>query len=64
MAGFVVEEVDLSPSLGSITKLQFDQADGFSLSQPVAGTVRVDYTPAAAPDHQARMLALWTESGI
>lgn len=64
MAGFVVEEVDLTPSLSSITKLQFDSADGFALTQPIAGTVRVDYTPAAAPDHSARILALWTESGL
>lgn len=64
MAGFVVEEVDGSPSLNNITKILFDQADGFTLTEPVAGTVRVDYTPAAAPDHSARLLALWMESGL
>lgn len=63
MAGITVQEVDLVPSLTGITKLQFDQADGFTLTQPVAGTVRVDYVPAAAPDHSARLLALWTEFG-
>lgn len=64
MPGLTVEEVDGTPSLTNISKLQFDQADGFALTQPVAGTVRIDYTPAAAPDHEARLLALWTESGL
>lgn len=57
MAGFTVEEVDASPSLSGITVLRFDQADGFVLSQPVAGTVRVDFTPVAAPDEEAQLLA-------
>jgi hypothetical protein len=64
MPGLTVEEVDGTPSLTNISKLQFDQADGFVLTQPVAGTARIDYTPAAAPDHEARLLALWTESGL
>lgn len=42
----IVEEVDGSPSYSLTTKLQFDQADGFTLSQPAAGTVRVDLTVA------------------
>lgn len=56
MAGFVVEEVDGTPSLSSITILQFDQGDGFALTQPVAGTVRVDFTPTSAPDEEAQLL--------
>lgn len=40
-----IEEADGSPSYtSSITTLRFDQADGFVLTNPVAGVVRVDLT--------------------
>jgi len=41
-----VEEQDGSPSYTGVTKLQFDQADGFSLSNPATGTTRVDILAA------------------
>ncbi len=52
-----VEEVDGSPSLTAIDTLQFDQADGFVVSQPSAGVARVDKT--GTPDNDARLLAFW-----
>src|SRR5262245_24800718 len=36
------EDVDGSPSFTNLTKLQFDQLDGFWLTSPAAGTARVD----------------------
>jgi hypothetical protein len=39
-----VKESDGSPSYSAITSLEFDQADGFSLSQPGAGRVKVDFS--------------------
>ncbi len=41
-----VEERDGSPSYTGITKLQFDQDDGFVLSEPSSGVARVKLTPA------------------
>lgn len=41
-ASLTVEEVDGSPSYTSTTTLRVDQADGFQLSQPGAGIVRLD----------------------
>lgn len=54
-----VEEVDGVPSYTNVTKIQFDQGDGFVVSQPVAGTARVDSTGTPAPDQEARFLAFW-----
>ena len=39
---FTIREVDLAPSVASVTILEFDQADGFVLTNPSAGRVRVD----------------------
>ncbi len=41
--GLTVAESDGTPSYDRITSLEFDQADGFSLSQPGAGRVKVNY---------------------
>lgn len=46
-SGITVEEVDGSPSLPATTILQFDQADGFVVSQPVAGTAKVKFSAGA-----------------
>lgn len=40
--GLVVEDVDGSPLYLDVHALMFDQADGFTLSQPAAGVVRID----------------------
>ena len=56
-ASLTVEELDGSPSYTGITKIIFDQGDGFVLTQPVAGQVRVDSTGAPAPDSDARVSA-------
>jgi hypothetical protein len=40
----VVQDIDLSPSVDGITTLQFDQADGFVITQSIAGTARLDFT--------------------
>jgi len=42
-----VDEVDGSPSYTSINRLTFDQSDGFSLSNPATGQVRIDIQPAS-----------------
>ena len=39
---FLIREVDLAPSVSTVTILEFDQADGFVLTNPSAGRVRVD----------------------
>jgi uncharacterized protein YqkB len=46
--GLTTEEADGSPSYTGVTKLQFDQADGFVLSNPSTGTVKVDIAEATA----------------
>lgn len=43
-----VEELDGSPSYSSISKLIFDQADGFVITNPGAGSARIDQTPASS----------------
>lgn len=48
ITGITVTTVDGTPSYASTTTLKFDEDDGFSLSQPVAGVVRVDILPASA----------------
>lgn len=39
--GMIIEDTDSNPSFGLVTRLQFDQADGFILSSPDAGRARV-----------------------
>lgn len=41
-----VEAADGTPAYAGVTKVTFDQADGFSLSQPLGGVVAVDLLPA------------------
>lgn len=48
ITGITVAEVDGSPSYTGITTIQIDQADGFVLTQPGAGIVRIDQTPASS----------------
>jgi len=43
-ATITVEAADGSPSYPTTGILQFDEADGFALSQPVAGTVKVKFS--------------------
>jgi hypothetical protein len=42
--GITVQDIDSSPSYTGITTLRFDQADGFTLSNPSAGVARVDFS--------------------
>lgn len=55
-----VEEQDGSPSYSSITKLVFDQADGFVVTNPVGGSARIDI--AAATSSQAGIVSTTTQS--
>lgn len=41
-----VKEVDGSPSVSSVSEIRFDQVDGFVITNPSAGVVRVDMVPA------------------
>lgn len=56
-SGLTVEDDDSNPSYGDITKLQFDQSDGFILSNPAAGTAKVDLDLTAGP--QGGALIAW-----
>lgn len=49
-ADLTVAEVDGTPSYTGISSLQFDQADGFVVSQPSAGVARVDFVPPPPTD--------------
>ena len=51
-----VEELDGSPSYADITKIIFDQSDGFVVTQPSAGRVRIDKVGTPAPDNDALIL--------
>ena len=39
-----VEEADASPTVGNVSKIQFNQADGFSVADEAGGQVQVDLT--------------------
>ncbi len=54
-----VEDVDGVPSYPNISIIQFDQADGFVVSQPVTSIARIDSTGSPSPDQEARLLAFW-----
>lgn len=45
-AGITVQDIDAVPSYASTITLRFDQADGFTLSQPSANVARVDMETA------------------
>lgn len=45
--GIAVSEVDGAPNVSAVTQLQFDQADGFVITNPSAGVARVDFNPVA-----------------
>ena len=47
-ATLTVKESDGVPSYSSITSLEFDQADGFTVTQPGAGRVKIDFTEPTA----------------
>jgi hypothetical protein len=55
-----VREQDGAPDYSGVAVLTFDQADGFSLSQPAAGEARVDILPAAIA--QAGIVSLANQS--
>lgn len=44
--GITTEAVDGTPSYTASRTIRFDEADGFSLSQPSAGVARIDMLPA------------------
>jgi hypothetical protein len=43
-----VEEADVAPTVANVTKIQFDQADGFTVTDETGGQIQVDL--AAIPD--------------
>lgn len=59
-----VEEVDGAPSVGSVTKIKFAQADGFTVTDETGGIVRINVAAAAAPDQDARIYALMAQLGF
>lgn len=48
ISGVTVREVDLTPSVSGVTTMEFDQADGFVVSNPSAGVAKVKQTAASA----------------
>jgi len=46
-AALTVEEADASPSVSSVDTVQFDQADGFTVTDETGGQVQIDLTPRA-----------------
>ncbi len=54
VVAITVKEADNNPTLTGITTLIFDQADGFSVSQPAANQARIDLTVAVYTDEQAQ----------
>lgn len=46
--GLTVEDIDSAPSYTSIAELQFNQGNGFVITNPTAGTARVDFQDASA----------------
>jgi hypothetical protein len=50
-----VEEADASPTVASVTKIQFDQADGFTVTDETGGQVQVDL--AAIPIANTALIA-------
>lgn len=59
-----VEEVDGTPSVASVTIVQFNQTDGFTVTEPVAGTARVSFTGGSAVDNNAQLLAMLAVIGF
>jgi hypothetical protein len=59
-AGIEVREQDGAPDYSGVAVLTFDQADGFSLSQPAVGEARLDILPAAIA--QAGIVSLTNQS--
>jgi hypothetical protein len=62
-AGVTVAEVDGAPSYTGTLTLTFDQTDGFIVSQPVAGTARVDLAPATPTQAGGVSIATQTFGG-
>lgn len=60
-SGLAVEENDGSPSYSGITTLRFDQADGFTITNPSAGVARVDFTGVTGSGTGYR-LVYWSPS--
>ncbi len=70
----VVEELDGSPSVAAVTTLQFDQADGFVVSEPSAHVAKIKLTaPAATLTHGMEELSgnysisasnTWEDTGL
>lgn len=50
-----VREVDLSPSYTGITTLEFDQADGFVVSNPSANVARIKLSSGSGTDEKAKV---------
>ncbi len=56
-ASLTVEEVDGAPSIASVTKIKFAQADGFTVSGG-AGIATINVSATPAPDISAQTIAL------
>jgi hypothetical protein len=54
-----VREVDGSPSVASVTILEFDQTDGFILTQTGGDRIRIDLPPSGG----SSLLADWILGG-
>jgi len=57
-----VEEVDGAPSVVSVSKIKFAQADGLTVTDEGGGVARINAGSAPSPDNDARILA-WILGG-
>jgi hypothetical protein len=53
-----VEEVDGAPTVASVVKIKFAQADGFTVTDEGGGIARINVGASAAPDLLAQTIAL------
>lgn len=63
-ASLTVEEVDGAPSVVSVSKIKFAQADGFTVTDEGGGTARINASGTPAPDYDAQTMALLALMGF
>jgi len=57
-SALTVEEVDGAPSVVTVSKIKFAQADGLTVTDEGGGVARVNSSGTPAPDQDARIYAL------
>ena len=63
-SSLTVEEVDGAPSVATVSKIKFAQADGLTVTDEGGGITRINVSAAAAPDLSAQTIALLALMGF